>query len=124
MAPPPCMSSDGRPAVFVGTFLETGDSVALCDECLVPWAAAILAAMTGLDATPFLQAISDDAPPAPSESDTGGAPETSAAGASSDPPPTPARRGRTLAASREAGTAEDPAAVAPPASTDDAPPAA
>lgn len=77
MAMPACMSDDGRPAVFVGTMLQTGDSVALCDECMVPWAAAILNAMTGVDPTPFLQAVSEDVP-------------TSAESAPTDEPPAPA----------------------------------
>lgn len=62
MAGPACMSDDGRPAVFVGTMLETGDSVALCDVCLVGWVAAVLNVMTGVDPQPFLQAISEDEP--------------------------------------------------------------
>ena len=77
MAMPACMSDDGRPAVFVGTMLQTGDSVALCDECMVPWAAAILNAMTGVDPTPFLAAVSEDAP-------------TTAEGAPTDEAPAPA----------------------------------
>jgi len=60
MAGPQCMSGDGNAAVFVGTMLETGDSVELCDVCLVAWAAALLQAMTGVDPEPFLRAISDD----------------------------------------------------------------
>lgn len=59
MAAPQCMSQDGNTAVFVGTMLQTGDAVALCDECLVPWSAALLQAMTGVDPTPFLQAVSE-----------------------------------------------------------------
>lgn len=62
MAGPACMSNDGRMAVFVGTMLETGDSVALCDICLVGWAAALLNVMTGVDPTPFLAAVSEDEP--------------------------------------------------------------
>jgi hypothetical protein len=62
MASPQCMSNDGRTATFVGTMLDTGDGVTLCDECLVMYCAAILQTMTGVDPTPFLQAISDDEP--------------------------------------------------------------
>lgn len=62
MANPPCMSDDGNPAVFVGTMLQTGDAVALCDECMVPWCAAVLQTMTGIDATPFIAAISNGEP--------------------------------------------------------------
>lgn len=60
MANPPCMSDDSNPAVFVGTFLGDGSSVALCDSCMVAWSAALLNAMTGIDPTPFIMAISDD----------------------------------------------------------------
>lgn len=108
MAAPPCMSEDGRPAVFVGTMLQTGDAVALCDECLVMWAAALLQAMTGVDPAPFIAAISEgdpagDAaagapasePPAPAPADTDDA---------SDPP----GNGRTSAGSAGRGTAGDP----------------
>lgn len=49
MAGPPCMSSDGNAAVFVGTFLENGDAVALCGECLPGFAIALTASMTGTD---------------------------------------------------------------------------
>jgi len=59
MAAPACMSDDGNPAVFVGTMLQTGDAVALCDECLVMWSAALLQQMTGVDPAPFIQAISE-----------------------------------------------------------------
>lgn len=61
MANPACMSGDGKEAVFVGTMLQTGDAVALCDECLVAWSAAVLQAMTGVDPAPFIQAISEPA---------------------------------------------------------------
>lgn len=54
------MIGDGNPAVFVGTMLQTGDAVALCDDCLVPWAAALLNAMTGVDPMPFLAAVASD----------------------------------------------------------------
>lgn len=79
MAGPACMSGDGNQAVFVGTLLQTGDAVALCDECLVPWAAAMLHAMTGVDPAPFIAAVSDDTQAA-------GAAE----GAPTDEPPAPA----------------------------------
>lgn len=109
MAGPACMSEDGRPAVFVGTMLETGDSVALCDICLVGWAAALLNVMTGVDPTPFLEAVSETepapaeiagdgagGPPAetPADSDPGAAQE--AAATAGGPSPTQGkRRGRT-----------------------------
>lgn len=117
MANPPCMSDDGKPASFIGTFLATGDTVALCDDCMVPWTAAILNAMTGLDPTPFLVAVSDDLEefvPAAIDAteDTGGSDTV-------DPPPPSmnGKRGRTSAVSREAGTATDP--NAPPVTISD-----
>lgn len=117
MANPPCMSDDGQPAVFVGTMLETGDSVALCNDCLVGWAAAVLNVMTGVDPTPYLAAISDDAPPAPSGSDDPGAADNSAAAAPSDPPPPPKASGRIPRALREAGTDADPHDAGPASSS-------
>ena len=54
-----CMSEDGHQAVFIGTMLEDGESIQVCDECLVGFASAVLATMTGVDPTPFLAAISD-----------------------------------------------------------------
>jgi hypothetical protein len=55
-----CQSEDGRQAVFVGTFLNTGDAVAVCDECLVSFCAAVLNSMTGVDPEPFLRALAKD----------------------------------------------------------------
>lgn len=57
---PECMAQDGQAAVFVGTFLQNGQSVAVCDEHLVYFCADTLSTMTGLDPTPFIAAISDD----------------------------------------------------------------
>ena len=54
------MAQDGQAAVFVGTFLQNGQSVAVCDEHLVYFCADTLATMTGLDPTPFIAAISDE----------------------------------------------------------------
>ena len=105
MALPSCMSDDGRQAVFVGTMLQTGDAVALCDECLVMWAAALLQAMTGVDPQPFIAAMSEadpagdvtagapsDEPPAPAPADT-------------DPDADPPVSGRSQRGSRARGTA-------------------
>lgn len=107
MAAPPCMSDDGNPAVFVGTMLQTGDAVALCDECLVPWAAAMLAAMTGLDPMPFLQAVSDSeiTPEEVAAAEEAG---IFAAKEPEDEAPDPhPKSGRGSRASRAAGTATD-----------------
>jgi len=146
MANPACMSQDGREAVFVGTMLQTGDAFTLCDECLVGWSAALLQSMTGVDPTPFLQAISagtpeggddnpgedpeheigtsDGEPSAPPGSDPSAAAATPAAAAASDPPPPAPRRGRTSAASPAAGTETGPPDGGTPAETDPSPPAA
>ena len=108
MASPACMSDDGRDAVFVGTMLQTGDAVALCDECLVPWSAALLQALTGVDPTPFLRAVSDSEVTVEEVE----AAEAAAADDANDAeaPPTPPRKGpgRTSTASRAAGTDDAP----------------
>jgi hypothetical protein len=124
MANPPCASQDGNPAVFIGTILETGDTVALCDMCLVAWSAALLNTMTGVDPTPFLMAVSDDVDgPEPAVTGEGPTPPVDVEG---EPAKAPAngRRGRTSAASPAAGTAADPAAAEEPPATVEAPPAA
>jgi len=117
MASPPCMSGDGETATFVGTMLATGDAVALCDACLVPWTAAVLQAMTGIDPEPFLRAISDEnAPDDTAGGDTDGE-ATASADFTEDPPPPPGRAGRMSRVLAEAGTAGDPAEDGEP--TDD-----
>jgi len=104
------MSEDGQPAVFVGTFLNSGDSVALCDTCLVAWSAAMLQAMTGVDPEPFLKAISEDEPDpnktalpvdqaAPAPADTA---SDSAAISQEEPATRPNPRGRAGKAGRRA----------------------
>lgn len=108
MANPPCMSNDGRPAVFVGTMLETGDAVALCDECLVAWTAALLNVMTGVDPTPFIQAVSEDEPPpllTPQQEDH--IRQSFEDGGEEEGPP-PSKSGRTRRASAAHGTADAP----------------
>lgn len=124
MANPPCMSDDGNAAVFVGTMLATGDAVALCDECLVGWAAALLNVMTGVDPTPFIQAISDTPPDAPAvEADVPFEP-AAATDEGDEAPPMPVRRGRTPRGSPTAGADSDPNPDAAVPATADAPPAA
>ncbi len=56
---PECMADDGNKAVFVGTFLTNGESVALCDEHMVYFCASTLQEMTGIDPVPFVAAISE-----------------------------------------------------------------
>jgi len=65
---PECMAEDGQPAVFVGTFLHNGSSVAVCDEHMVYFCADTLHTMTGVDPAPFIAAISEDGPPTASAS--------------------------------------------------------
>ena len=104
------MSGDGRLAVFVGTILQTGHAFALCDECLVSWAIGLVNVMTGVDPTPFLAAISDDAPAdsSPAGPVDPGVPDDPA---EMDPPPsTEGNGGRTRARSRGRGTATGPPA--------------
>lgn len=102
------MSEDGNVAVFVGTMLQTGDAVALCDQCMVPWAAAVLQSMTGVDPTPFLLAVSEDQP---SVEEVAAAEAEHAEQAAADEEAAARVRkngGRTRAGSREAGTDADP----------------
>lgn len=106
MANPPCATGDGNAASFIGTYLETGDTVALCDECMVAWSAAMLNSMTGIDPTPFLQAISEGDPTPPEGSDDEGAGEHSATPAPSDPSPANGDGGRSPRASRGRGTVD------------------
>jgi hypothetical protein len=117
------MSDDGRPAVFVGTMLETGDAVALCDECLVPWTAAVLHALTGIDPTPFLEAVSE-VEPAVAVSEDGAERIRAAAEGGEQDPPTPIRPdGRSSGESGDPGTATDPEQAEPTVESD-APPSA
>jgi len=131
MAGVACMSEDGNPAVFVGTMLENGESVRLCDVCLVAWAASVLNLMTGVDPEPFLRAISEDEPIPYEVADDAAAagtenpaaeaarkpatpPEGSGAAQPSGSPPRSRKRaesasGRTPNGSAGAGTAGDPA---------------
>lgn len=126
------MSGDERPAVFVGTMLETGDAVALCDICLVGWCSALLNVMTGVDPEPFLRAVSepDDVPTTAEGAPTSEPPaeqaadsdQDAASGAASppgdqspEPPPQGRKRagnrsGRTSTVFPDRGTAGGPAA--------------
>ena len=115
MAAPQCMSGDGQPAVFVGTLLQSGEAVALCDECLVPWAAAMLHAMTGVDPTPFLLAVASDEEAITAQLE----PSTALEGGEDTNPPTVAAPapadGLTSALSADRGTVVDqPAATTSP----------
>lgn len=93
MAAPACMSDDGNPAVFVGTFLKTGDSIALCDDCMVPWTAAVLSTMTGVDPAPFIAAVSEDVPGAAEGAPTDEPPPEQPADSDQPAHPTPIRKG-------------------------------
>lgn len=85
MAVPVCQSQDGNAATTLITLLDGSASFALCDGCLVGWAAAALAVMTGIDPAPFITAVSEDADAAVVDAQEG-----SAAGwvESGEPPPT------------------------------------
>ena len=118
------MNDDGRTAVFVGTFLADGDSVSLCDECMVPFAAALLHAMTGVDPTPFLQAVSDSEVTVEQVENAEAADSSPAAGDDTDPPPQSASGGRSRPVSPAAGTDTAPVAGDPPADGSSTPTAA
>lgn len=124
MANPPCMSEDGNQAVFLGTFLAEGQTVALCDECLVPWSAALLQAMTGVDPKPFLEAISEGAPEAPAESDNEAPAETLGAAGASDPPHRNGGPKPAAGTPADAATEGEPPGEEPPGETEQATPAA
>lgn len=124
MANPPCMSGDGNQASMVATMLQTGDGFALCDECIVPWAAGLLGVMTGLNMEPFLLAasadgVTDDQVAAAEHAVDQGAPE-----ASTVPTGRRARNGRTSTVSPEAGMDADQDADEPATLTSDVSPAA
>jgi hypothetical protein len=48
MAQIACQTEDGNNAIFIGTNLDTGDSVSLCQSCLIEFFAAMLEGMTGI----------------------------------------------------------------------------
>jgi hypothetical protein len=84
MAPPQCMRGDGNPVELMGTFLSTGESVAVCKDCLPAYAAALLQTLTGIDTSVVFtlqeevaeqvaqaaEGAPTDEPPAPQPSDT------------------------------------------------------
>jgi hypothetical protein len=118
------MSGDGNQASMVATMLQTGDGFALCDECIIPWAAGLLGVMTGVDMEPYLLAVSadgvtDDQVAAAEHAVDQGAPEAS---------PTPAkrtvRRGLGPNGSHAAGTETAPVDGTTPTETDVTSPAA
>lgn len=108
MANPPCMSGDGNQSAMVATMLTTGDSFALCDECIVPWAAGLVEVMTGVEMAPFLLAasadgVTDDQVSAAEHAIDQGAPEAAVGSPKSN-----GRRGRTSAVSPDPGTETAP----------------
>jgi hypothetical protein len=53
MASPACQANDGNSAIFVGTFLETGESFTLCRDDLESWALALAQNLTGVPVIQF-----------------------------------------------------------------------
>jgi hypothetical protein len=49
-----CMTEGHGPAVFVGTFFPSGDSVRVCDECMPLFCAGVFERMTGVDLGPAM----------------------------------------------------------------------
>lgn len=95
MAAPACMSDDGNPAIFVGTFLQNGDAVALCEDCLPQFAVAIAAQMTGIEVEQLAGIVAhlaagDVEDPAGAAAEVAAPVHTTATGAPSDEPPAPA----------------------------------
>lgn len=55
MAQLACEQGDGKTAVFVGTFLESGLSVALCNDDLINFVVAMAEQLTGAPVITFVQ---------------------------------------------------------------------
>ncbi len=45
---PACQSEDGNLAVFIGTNLDSGDSITFCPSCLLQFCATLVESMTGV----------------------------------------------------------------------------
>ena len=56
MAQIPCQFDDGNAAVFIGTNLDTGETVTLCPPDLVSWCATIVEGMTGVPVSALIDA--------------------------------------------------------------------
>ena len=89
------MSDDGNAAVFVGTFLQNGDAVALCGDCLPQFAVAVAANTTGVPVDALAAAVAkleaehaDMQPSDPAE--VAAPPHMAEHGAPTDEPPAPA----------------------------------
>jgi hypothetical protein len=54
MANVSCQSEDGNNAIFIGTLLANGESVALCQDCFVEFLAATLEGLTGAPIGAFM----------------------------------------------------------------------
>lgn len=85
MAGPPCMSSDGNPAVFVGTFLQNGDAVALCGDCLPSFLLSAAALAIGLDPAE-LEQFANERTAEPPDDPAAEASEAAAPPTSAEPP--------------------------------------
>ena len=57
-----CQSDDGNAATFIGTNLDTGESVTLCPPCLLQFCGTIVEGMTGLPVNELLKSgpVDDD----------------------------------------------------------------
>lgn len=62
-----CQFEDGKNAVFVGTFLESGTSITACEDHLIDFVVSLSEQLTGLPVITFVadhqQAATDDATP-------------------------------------------------------------
>lgn len=95
MAGLPCMSNDGKGAVFTGTFLQNGDSVALCEDCLPEFLVAVAGQMLGVELDQLQAAIAGLQGEQPEHPEAAGAeaaypPHQASHGAPTDEPPAPA----------------------------------
>lgn len=51
-----CQTEDGNTAIFVGTFLESGNAVTVCRDCLEAFTVALAQELTGV---PVIQLVAD-----------------------------------------------------------------
>lgn len=75
MASLACERDDGKNAVFVGTFLETGTSIALCEDDLINFVVSMSQQLTGAPVIDFVSSFvreDEDGAPLPAADDAEG----------------------------------------------------
>ena len=114
MAGPACMSDDGNAAVFVGTFLQDGSSVALCNDCLPQFMVAVLAQTEGIEIEALTAEIirlagNEPGDPAAAAAEVAYPPHMTTEGAPTDEPPAPAPADTDMPGPTEASANSTPA---------------